>query len=128
MQNTTNFTRSFDRKVMNGTSRQGTLRASYSDIVAAFGVPDMYGKDDGDGKVLTRWVFRTEHGPVSIYDYKPEKAPEAQTIWSVGGKFPEVVAVLKDEFSERTDLCGGCGYHVTRCKMDEECMTPGRPF
>jgi len=132
---TATLNRSYDSKVLNGTSRHGTLRASYDDIVAAFGVPDMYTKDFSDGKVRTCWAFQFQGGsdvggPVSIYDYKPTVEPEEQTVWSIGARaeFPEVVAALKEIFTERTDMCGGCGYHITRCKMTEECFTPARPF
>jgi hypothetical protein len=125
---TSTINRSYDSKALNGTSRQGTLKANYDDIVEAFGVPDMYTKDFSDGKVRTRWAFQTANGPVSIYDYKPTQEPEDTHVWSIGGKNSEVVGLLKDIFSERTDMCGGCGYHVTRCKMTEDCFTPARPF
>lgn len=123
MNETQQVKRSYDSKITNGCSRIGTLKATYADLVEAFGEPNL-NHESGDGKVKTIWVFSTPRGPVTIYDYKPTQAPENVTEWSVGGKKAEAYLWIRDEFNEAIGLCGGCGKHITRCSMQDFACRP----
>lgn len=53
-----------------GTSCVGYFSASYSALAAALG-PAVDCGDEGDGRVSTRWTFRSAGGsPVALYEYK----------------------------------------------------------
>ena len=73
-----------------GTSLQGYLDTTYSNLIKIFGEPH-YGRS-GDGKVQCEWHFEFEDGEVfTIYDYKERKAPENVTEWHIGGTKPNIV-------------------------------------
>ena len=87
------------------TSYMGRIRASYADLVAAFGPPQ-----PGDGeKTAAEWWMRFADGTIaSIYDYKTSLCydpdglpPEEITAWHIGGRKAQavrhVLAVLGDK-------------------------------
>lgn len=114
-------TRRYDQKLANGTSKQGEVFGDYATMLGAFGEPDLFPSDYLDGKINTRWVFSTAFGIMTIYAYKPTVNREDQFQWSVGGKSSEVVDVARQMIYEKTGVCPGCGYHVTRCKQTDIC-------
>ncbi len=88
-----------------GTFRQGTLDATYADIVAAFGKPEK-----GDGyKVQAQWSIMTPDSVATIYDYKQGdcyngigngiKAQDV-TEWSIGGHNSAVCQWIKNAITK----------------------------
>jgi len=73
-----------------GTCFQGTVKASYQQLVDLFGLPQFY----GDNKIQAEWrvLFsdRFSDGTINyvkatIYDWKQDKDPETLVEWHVGG-------------------------------------------
>lgn len=87
-----------------GTSLQGKIEASYSDLVEVFGEPVKCEQ----GKQDVEWTLQTPHGTATIYNYKNGQAwlgdegdrPENITHWNVGGFGPEVVDDIQDALIE----------------------------
>jgi len=71
---------------INGTSLQGYVEATYSELVAVFGAPS-YGPDDADSdKVTCAWELELEDGTIAtIYDWKEERTPRDNHRWHIGG-------------------------------------------
>jgi hypothetical protein len=67
-----------------GSSRTGSLVATYEDITDRIGEPNTTHLDDPD-KVRASWGFRSEDGREAfIWCYK-QSEPRACTIWSTDG-------------------------------------------
>lgn len=82
------LTNSIDR---NGTSRKGTLKLDYREVIECFGESNGPGTDDD--KVEMTWNFKSSHGPISVYAYKQEA--EYAEEFSIGALNKESV----EEFS-----------------------------
>lgn len=82
------FIKSKDFNLSNGTSRIGTLRITYSQLLAKLGEPCFGPEHSGDGKVRAEWLLQFEDGSIAtIYDYKEYETPiEKVTEWSIGGR------------------------------------------
>lgn len=66
-----------------GSSRKANLSASYTEIVAVLGEPNVTDLDD-PGKVEASWGFTAEgHKPTFVWCYRTSK--ELCTRWSVDG-------------------------------------------
>jgi hypothetical protein len=85
----------------NGTSLMGYYRASYAELVEAFGPPHF---TNGD-KTTAEWCFNIEGTLVTLYDYKTGTTPEGVYDWHVGGKGRMAVAAL-NALIEFLDLPG----------------------
>lgn len=114
MQALTGIKKITDRAKVNGTGKQGDLRASYGVLVAAFGEPSSGASDDG--KIQAEWWFMTAHGPATIHDYKDSRPARDIDVWSIGGKKAAVVEDVMEALREAEAHCGYCGYHETRCR------------
>ena len=67
---------------LNGTSYQGFVRLTHSDIVAAFGQGD-----DCCDKTTQEWVFESDTGEVfSLYDWKEQTTPQHEYEWHIGAE------------------------------------------
>ena len=86
---------------INGTSLQGYIEATYSELVAVFGVPS-YGPDDADSdKVTCSWELELEGGVVAtIYDWKMDKTPRDTYRWHIGGYKASSVELVTTLFNE----------------------------
>lgn len=89
-------------KQRSGTSFQGYILASYSDLIKTFGTPT----SRGDGyKVDAEWIVDTPHGVAAIYNYKDGKAylgeqgapVEHIYEWHVGGKNNEAYHYIRQQ-------------------------------
>lgn len=69
--------------VINGTSLQGYTCATYSQLVSAFGKPELSSAEDG--KVNHLWVVNIEGVIATIYDYKEDLNTGKTEDWHVGG-------------------------------------------
>jgi hypothetical protein len=93
-------------KKRSGTSFKGYVLATYSDLVATFGLPSMHG--DGD-KIDAEWIVDTPYGVGTIYNYKNSKtylgesgvAVEQICEWHVGGKSVEPYQWIKKQISDK---------------------------
>jgi hypothetical protein len=66
----------------NGTSLQGYVKTTYSDLVAIFGEPER-----GGDKTTVEWCIDFEDGTVAtIYDWKEYDTPMGEYNWHVGGR------------------------------------------
>lgn len=98
-------------EVIKGTGKVGSVIASYDDIVAVYGKPFTKLPDD---KIDVQWMVETEHGIVTIHNYKDgisylgENGKDIREIeeWSVGAtnqrSANEVVARIYDYVKERS--------------------------
>ena len=86
---------------INGTSLQGYIVATYSELVAVFGAPS-YGPDDEDSdKVTCSWELELEGGTiVTIYDWKEGKTPRDTYRWHIGGYSRAVETLITSIFNE----------------------------
>lgn len=86
---------------INGTSLQGYIEASYSELVAVFGAPS-YGPDDEDSdKVTCAWELELEGGTVAtIYDWKESKTPRDTYRWHIGGYNKAAETLITSIFNE----------------------------
>jgi|SRR5690625_493366 len=73
------------------SGKQGTLHATYQEIVDVLGEPCSWGSRDG--KVQAEWLLQFKDGLIAtIYDYKQYGTPvEEVKYWSIGGPDNEVV-------------------------------------
>ena len=93
-----------------GTSLRGTFRATYQQVVAAFGEPNSTGDDY---KVTTEWVLRFANGTlVTIYDWKEtskydDELPQPSYVrsgalieWHIGGHNYDAVRCVQKYFAD----------------------------
>jgi hypothetical protein len=77
---------------INGTSLVGYVKATYEELVEAFGEPD-YDMD----KSTVHWSIQAPNGCVAtVYDYKNYSIPTGEYAWHVGGH--TIAALLLVEF------------------------------
>ena len=69
--------------VASGTGLQGYCRATYAQLVAAFGEPEIMSDYD---KVTHQWVLNIEGVIATIYDYKEDLKTGNAEDWHIGGK------------------------------------------
>ena len=91
--------------MINGTSLQGHIEATYDDLVKAFGEPAFDSTRDGESdKVHTEWAleFKNEEGDyitATIYDWKEDSAYNSRVgkyRWHIGGNSYEAVEAVYD--------------------------------
>jgi hypothetical protein len=79
-------------RTANGTSLQGYITATYSQLVELFGTPDA-----GGDKTQAEWCLKFEDGTVAtIYDWKESVAPELVTDWHIGGFKIQAAFLVKE--------------------------------
>lgn len=90
---------------INGTSLQGYMKASYDDLVKAFGEPDFDSTRDGESdKVHTQWALEFENAEgdmiiATIYDWKEDSAYNSRVgeyNWHIGGNSYDAVSAVYD--------------------------------
>jgi hypothetical protein len=78
----------------NRTSRRGSIQATYDQLVAVFGQPEVFTLEDSDGKIDVEWAIAFDNGTVAtIYNWKNGKNYCGAdglnvadiTDWNVGG-------------------------------------------
>jgi len=75
--------KSVSRSKAIGTSLDGYVTATYSQLQSMFGKPIV---GSGDGKVRREWVLDIAGAIITIYDYK-DSTPISKIIeWHVGGR------------------------------------------
>lgn len=93
--------------IASGTSLQGYIHATYSELVDFFGEPL-----EGDGcKVSAEWNFDFEDGTVAtLYDWKLSEPianyPLEEYEWHIGGRNQKAVEYLTAEIQQRRELRG----------------------
>ena len=71
-----------DWEVVDGTSLQGYINATYDQLVERFGQPE-----GGGDKTTVEWMLQFEDGTVAtIYDWKVDETPTYMYNWHIGGK------------------------------------------
>jgi len=73
-----------------GTSLQGYINATYSQLLEALGEPT-YNEPSGDDKVQVEWVVEFNDNFFTIYDWKTgsrEYTENELTMFNVGGTIP----------------------------------------
>jgi len=69
------------------SSLQGYIQVGYSELVEAFGQPDIHEHNDGiDGKVFHEWSLSHHGMNFRIYDYKVNLHTQSVEAWHVGGE------------------------------------------
>lgn len=81
------------------TSKQGTLIATYAQLVNAFGEPN--GEPTIDGKVTNSWIITVDGLLCTIYDYKENLNNGKIALWHVGGKAKACVQLVTEALAER---------------------------
>ena len=69
---------------------------TYKDLARVFGKPQS-GKSP-DGKIQAEWTGSINGLPFTIYDYKSESEPKANTDWHIGGKTTLVAELVTAYF------------------------------
>jgi hypothetical protein len=87
-----------------GTSRIGTVHATYDELVEVLGIPHdrtIEGEwESRDNKTRVEWAFVINNDKkliFTIYDYKSRYPLEQIKQWSLGGKSSDVKDYLKDK-------------------------------
>ena len=75
-----------------GTSLQGYVTTTHSQLTRLFGNPYEYGPYE---KVTTEWKLLIECVLVTIYDYKTHATPFGVYDWHIGGFSPEAAALVQ---------------------------------
>lgn len=92
---------SFNRSLINGSSKQGSIDIAYPRLVEIFGKP----MDSDDYKTDAEWWLLIDGTLVTVYNYKTgvnylgeqEGVPtEELSVWSVGGNSPDAFQKLTD--------------------------------
>ncbi|NMC34742.1 MAG: hypothetical protein GYA36_20150 [Veillonellaceae bacterium] len=71
---------------------------TYKQLVKVFGKPQ-HGVASPDGKVQVEWTGRINGLDFSIYDYKNDCKPQANTEWHIGGRGKMLVSLLTTYFN-----------------------------
>jgi len=79
--------------VINGTSKQGTMTATYEELVGFFGQPEL--SPGEDHKTHHTWVVMIEGVLCTIYDYKENLNTGREEEWHIGGKVPAAAYLVK---------------------------------
>lgn len=69
--------------VINGTSKQGEVKATYAELVSVFGQPEIM--EDYD-KITHLWVVNIEGVIATVYDYKENLKTGKSEDWHIGSK------------------------------------------
>ena len=85
-----------DWEVVNGTSLQGYINATYDQLVERFGQPE-----GGGDKTTVEWMLQFEDGTVAtIYDWKVDETPTYMYNWHIGGKNKNAVTRVTSTFKQ----------------------------
>lgn len=80
--------------------RVGQIKATYAELVSAFGKPTLGPSD----KVQVEWVVRGYSGPhfveARIYDWKADGFPVDENEWSIGGTTAKAVEIVERKLAE----------------------------
>ena len=79
---------------------------TYKELVRVFGKPQ-YGNSE-DGKIKAEWVGTINGLAFTIYDYKSDAKPKANTDWHIGGKtalVAELATTYLKIFLDKTLTC-----------------------
>lgn len=78
-----------------GTSLQGYVQATFSQLCEVLGEPAPY--ECGDGKVLAEWLLQDEETDVvaTVYCYKETEIPLASYRWHIGGFNQKAVNLIR---------------------------------
>lgn len=82
--------------VLNGTSLQGYVKATFAELVSAFGQPEINPSD----KVIHQWALNIEGVICSIYDYKDHLNTGKPEEWHVGSKQKVAVRLIEQILAE----------------------------
>jgi len=105
-----------DQRII-GTTQRGYVSASYADLVAHFGPPQLNPND----KSLARWVVSTPYGWGTVYDMLGEEPGpiEENRNWHLGGHNDETV----DDICAQLRQQPGASAHVQATRY-EVCALP----
>lgn len=84
--------------VATGTSFQGHVYAKYSDLVSAFGTPEL----DRHDKTPHLWVISIEGVICTIYDYKDNLETDAVEAWHIGGFVPAASLLVNEALAQNS--------------------------
>ena len=86
----------FDQpELVNGSSYQGQVLATFEQLVETFGKPEI---DEEGYKVRVEWMLQFEDGTIAtIYDWKEECHYTDVTDWHIGGFNKTAVALVTDK-------------------------------
>lgn len=74
-----------------GTSYQGLIKISYTELCQIFGQPEFC----DDGKVQAMWSMNIAGGAlVTIYDYKEDVKPRDILLWHIGGNSKDAIQLV----------------------------------
>lgn len=84
-----------------GTSFQGTIRATYAELVHAFGMSDDGADSNTWDKSTCHWTLQLEDGSIAtIYDWKiMGDTPRQPYNWHVGGYSPAALRKVQKIFN-----------------------------
>ena len=83
-----------------GTSFQGTILATYKDIVQALGIPTRENQDKVNVEWDIKFIIKDEDDYIereviaTIYDYKVPNIPLNLYSWHIGGNEPDAVELV----------------------------------
>jgi hypothetical protein len=81
-----------------GTSLQGYVFTTFSDLTSIFGPPHEWNGD----KTTVFWSFSTDDGTrFTIYDWKEDETPSGTYRWHIGGTSIEAVAAVHSIMLQR---------------------------
>jgi hypothetical protein len=91
------FNKLGDFGAVNGTSLQGYVTATYSQLEKLLGKPTYGPNANIDGKVTCEWVLHFDDGTVvTVYDWKTySKTPKGPYSWHIGGANERAVALAQ---------------------------------
>ncbi|MCP5016206.1 MAG: hypothetical protein GY938_13185 [Ketobacter sp.] len=81
---------------MNATSKKGDIRASFSDLVKAFGNPTSFDEENTDKEAKALWILEIDGYIVTIYDRYTCGSVYDNYDWNVGGHDAEVMDLLRE--------------------------------
>jgi len=90
---------------VSGTSLRGGIQATYDQLVAVFGQPEVFTEENSDGKIDVEWVIAFDNGTVAtIYNWKNGKNYCGAdglnvadiTQWNVGGNRYDSAALVEE--------------------------------
>ena len=88
-----------NKNLVNGTTLQGYLQATYDTIVKILGTPTCGAS--GDNKTTCGWVLKDEDGKVAtLYDWKTNTTPLSPYNWHIGGFDDSAVLGVQALFPE----------------------------
>jgi hypothetical protein len=91
---------------VNGTSRRGTVKTTYDELVAVFGEPTYMGGDKTTAEWNIEFVINEEHWDgeeyvvATIYDWKMDSTPYGPHDWHVGGNAIDALWAVQDKLDE----------------------------